>query len=565
MESLGKNVDKLMIGDCVHVAAEVPCGAQLGQNLDSASETQLNADIDAAREDVSGSACPSAGMLGAGLSVEVACSSSKCSGQLDAQNCVVQATCPQSVLSKPKQTESGSTIALNIPRLKLKSRSDSEKENDVDGYGCVSSLRGLKLKNQVAMRECDLKHDRAPDDCDSPLTLAVHAERQGSGVCEPQSLQAGSQFSSLAQLANKRSSEAVRPKLSERGCLSPLTQFANKHVPKVHDQSSQESNFSSLAHLAEKHKVTKPQISDERNNFLSLPKLGNRQELEEPAQEHVMTLQELALQHQQAQSADSVSCLADLASQHLKVRKEMKASDRARAQGAERLLNLKPASGSTDECVDLRACLTSSPGDKLSESSGHDLVMSGDQKFECRSAGGSQTGSEGKGAELSVIAERMGDLTIDREASLETGSDATAVGQNPAAGPQNDEESEVNWEIDLTGALMSPGSKSMELFSNLKRDFADLQLSDAEQSMPGDVPRETSEFTLDYDASLKILKMKLSLNKRKSSLGRTLCRKWKKLYTPYTVPRKQSLGKVVPFTFDTASPDDKVFVCRRRK
>jgi hypothetical protein len=377
-------------------------------------------------------------------------------------------------------------------------------------------------------------------------------------------LQAGSRFSSLAQLANKHSSEAVRPKLSELSCLSPLTQFANKHVPKVHDQSSLESNFSSLAHLAERHKVTKPQTSDERDDFLSLPKLGNRQVMEVPAEEHVMTLQELALQHQQAQSADSVSCLADLASQHLKVRKEVKASDRARVQGAERLPNLKPASGCTDECVDLRACLTS-PGDKLSEPSGHDLVVSGDQKFDCSVAGGTQTGSEGKGAELCVIAEKMGDLTIDREASLETGSDVTAVGHRLVAGPQNDEESEVNWEIDLTGALMSPGSKSTELFSNLKRDVADLQLSDAEQSVPGDVPREASEFTLDYDASLKILKMKLSLTKRKSLLGRTLCRKWKKLYTPYTVPRKQSLGKVVPFTFDTASPDDKVFACRRRK
>jgi hypothetical protein len=480
---------------------------------------------------------------------------------------VVQATCPQSVLSKPKQTESRSSIALNIPRLKPKVRSDSEKENDADGYNCVSSLQCLKLKNQVAVRECDFQYDRASDECKSPLSLAVDAERQGSRVFDPQTLQAGSQFSSLAQLANKHSSEAVKLKLSERNCLSPLTQFANERVTKAHDQSLQESNFSSLAQLAERHnKVTKLQMSDEGNNFPSLSKLGNGQELEIKAEEYVMTLQELALQHQQVQSKDSVSCLADLASQHLKVHEEMRAADRTHVQGAERLLNLKPASRSTNECVDLRACLTLSPGNKLSDSSGHDVVASVDQKFDRNLAGGSQTGSEGKGAELSVIAEKMGDLMIDCETSLEMGSNITGVEQNPVVGPRSDEESEVNWEIDLTWALMSPGSKNTESFSDLKPRVTDLQLGDAEQGVPSDdVPCEASEVMLDFDASFKLLNMKLPLIKRKSSLGRTLCRKWKKLYTPFTVPRKQSLGKVVVFTFDTASPDDKVVACRRRR
>jgi len=567
MESLGKNVDKLMIGDCVLDPAGVPYSTQLGQHLASVSKTQLNEDSDTACEDISSSAHPNTGMLGADPSVEVACGSSRCRGQLDEYNCVVQAICPESVSRKPKQTDSRTSIKLNIPRLKMKVRNDSEKENDADGYSCVSSLQCLKLKNQVTMRECDLQYDRASDECKSPLSLAVDAERQGYRVFEPQALQASSQFSSLAQLANKHSSEAVKPKLSERSCISPLTQCANKHVTKVHDQSLQENNFSSLAQLAERHNnVTKLQMSAEGNSFPSLFKLANRQELEVQAEERVMTLHEMALQCQQVQSKVSVPCLADLASQHLKVHEEMKASDCTHVQEAESLLNLKPASCSTNEYVDLKACLTLSPGNKLSESSGHELVLSVDQKFDYNLAGGSHTGSEGKGVELFVISKKMGELMIDCETSLETGSDVMAVKQNPVVRPQSDEESEGNWEIDLTCALMSPGSKSTESFSNLKPKVTDLQHNDADQIVPGDVVScEAPEVGLDFDASFKIINLQLPLIKRKSSFGRTLCRKWKKLSTPYTVPRKESLGKVVVFTFDTISPDDKILACRRRK
>lgn len=561
IESLGKNVDKLMIGGSILDAAEVPCSAQLGQNLDIVSKTQLNEDSDTACEDISSSTCPSRGMLGAGPSVEVACSSSRCRSQLDAHNCVVQATSPESVSRKPKQTESRSSITLNIPRLKMKVRCDSEKENDADGYSCVSSLQCLKLKNQVTVHECDFQYGRASDECKSPLSLAVDAVRQGSRVFEPQALQASSQFSSLAQLANKHSSEAVKLKLSERTCLSPLTQCANKQVTKVHDLLLQENNFSSLAELAERHnKLTKLQMSDEGNNFPSLSKLVNRQELEVQAEERVMTLHEMASQHQQVQSKVSVSCLADLASQHLKVHEEMRASDHTHVREAERL----PASCSTNEYVDLKACLRLSPGNKILGSSGHELVLSVDQKFDYNLAGGSQTGIEGKGAELSVISNKMGELMIDCEPSLETGSDVTAVKQNPGVRTQSDEESEVNWEIDLTCALMSPGSKSTEPFSNLKPEITDLQ-HDADQIVPGDVSCEAPEVGLDFDASFKIINLQLPLIKRKSSFGGTLCRKWKKLSTPYTVPRKESLGKVVVFTFDTISPDDKILACRRRK
>ena len=567
MESLGKNVDKLMIRDSIFDAAEVPCSAQLGQNLDSVSKTQLNEDSDTACEDISSSACPSTGMLEAGTSVEVACGSSRCRGQLDAHNCVVQATCPESVLRKPKQTESRSSITLNIPRLKMKVRSDSEKENDADGYSCVSSLECLKLKNQATMHEYDRQYDRASDECKSPLSLTVDAERQGYRVFEPQAVQASSKFSSMALLANKHSPEAVKLKLSERSCLSPLTQCANKHVTKVHDQSLEENNFSSLAQLAERHnKVSKLQMSDEGNNFPSLSKLANRQELEVQAEERVMKLHEMASQHQQVQSKVSVSCLADLASQHLKVHEGMRASDCTHVQEAESLLNLKPTSCSTNEYVDLKACLTLSPGNKLSESNGHELVLSVDQKFDYNLAGGSQTGSAGKGTELSVISKKMGELMIDCETSLETGSDVTTVKQNPVVRPQSDEESEVNWEIDLTCALMSPGSKSTESLSNLKPKVTDLLHNDADQIVPGDVVScEAPEVGLDFADSFKIINLQLPLIKRKSSFGRTLCRKWKKVSTPYTVPRKESLGKVVVFTFDTISPDDKILACRRRK
>jgi hypothetical protein len=565
MESLGKNVDKLMIGDRILDPAEVPCSTQLGQNLASVSKTQLNEDCDTACEDISSSAHPSTGMLGAGPSLKVACSSSRCRGQLDECNCVVQDSCPESVSRKLQQTESRSSIKLNIPRLKMKVRNDSERESDADGYSCVSSLQCLKLKNQVTVRECDLQYDRASDECESPLSLAVDAERQGYRVFEPQALQASSQFSSLAQLANKHSSEAVKLKLSGRSCLSPLTQCANKHVTKVHDQSLQENNFSSLAQLAERHnKVTKLQMSDEGNNFPLLSKLANRQELEVQAEERVMTLHEIASQCQQVQSKVSVSCLADLASQHLKVHEEMRASDCTHVQEAESLLDLKPASSSTNEYVNVKACLTLSPGNKLSESSGHELVLSVDQKFDYNLAGGSQSGSEGKGEELSVISKKMGELMIDCE-TLEMGSDVMTVKQNPVVRPQSDEESEGNWEIDLTCALMSPGSKSAESFSNLEPKVTDLQLNDADQIMSGDVSCEAPEVGLDFDASFNIIKLQLPLIKRRSYFGRTLCRKWKKLSTPYTVPRKESLGKVVVFTFDTVSPDDEILARQRRK
>ena len=557
MEILGKNVDKLMIKDCVFVGAAVPCSAQLGQNLDNMSRTQLNEDSDSACE-MSSSACRSTGMLGAGPSVDVACSSTRCCGQSDAHNCVVQATYPESVASKHKQTDNRSSITLNIPRLKLKVRNDSEKENDADGYNCDSSLQSLKLKNQITMRECDFKCDRASDECDSPLSLAIDAERWGSSMLETQVLKTSSQFSSLAQLANKHSSEAVKLKLSECSRLSPLTQCGNKHITKLHDQSLQESNFSSLAQLAERHnKMTKLQMSGEGNNFPSLSKLVNRRELAVQA-EGVVTLQELASQHQQVQSKDCVSCLADLASQHLKVHEEMRASDRTHVKGAERLLNLKPVYCSTNEYVDLKAHRTFAPGNKMSESV--------DQKFDYNLAGGSQAGNEGRGAEFSVISEKMGELMIGCETSLEMGSNVTAVEQNTAVGLQSEEESEVNWEIDLTWALMPPGSKSTESFLNLKPKVTDLQINDAEQRVPDDVvPHEASEVRLDFDASFKILNLKLPLIKKKSSFGRTLCRKWKTLSTPYTVPRKQSLGEVAVFTFDTVSPDDKILACERRK
>jgi hypothetical protein len=285
----------------------------------------------------------------------------------------------------------------------------------------------------------------------------------------------------------------------------------------VRDQSLQENNFSSLAQLAERHnKLAKMQMSDEGNNFPSLSKLANRQELEVQAEENVMTLHEMASQHQQVQSKGSVFCLADLASQHLKVHEEMRATV--------------------------------------------------DQKFDYNLAGGSQTGSEGKGAGLSVISKKMGELMIDCETSLETGSDVTGVKQNPVVRPQSDEEGEVNWEIDLTCALMSPGSKNTESFLNLKPKVTDLEHNNANQIVSDDVVScEAPEVRLDFDASSKITNLQLPLIKRKSSFGRTLCRKWKKLPTPYTVPRKESLGKVVVFTFDTVSPDDKILACRRRK
>jgi hypothetical protein len=566
MESLGKNVEELVIRDNVLVA-EVPCSAQLGQHVDIMSKTQLNEDSGITCEGVAGSTCLSTAMLGAHPSVEVACSSSRCSGQLDMHISVVQATHSELVSSKPKQIESRSSIMLNIPRLKLKVRSDSEKENDGDGYSCISSLQSLKLKNQAMMLERNYQHERASDECNSSLSLGRVAERQGCRVLEPHALKESSQFSSLAQLANKHSSEARKLKVSEHSCLSPLSQCANKHVSKVHDLSLQGNNFSSLAQLADRHnKVSKLRMSDDSNNFQSLSKLANKQELEIQGEERVMTLQELASQHQQVQSKDFVSCLADLASQHLKVHEDMKDSDSTRVKEVERLQNVELASCSKNEYEELKTCLVLSPENKVSDSSGQEVVLTADHRFDYNLARGLQTGNEGKGRELSVISGKMDKLVIDCETSLEMDSNVTAVKLSPVGRTQSEEESDINWEIDLTRALMSPDSKTAESFSNLKPIITDFQLNDVEQRVPGDIVLcQAPEVRLDFDASFKVLNLTLPLRKQTSSFGRTLCRKWKKLPTPYTVPRKQSLGKIVVFTFDTISPDDKILRCQRRK
>jgi hypothetical protein len=493
-------------------------------------------------------------MLVAGLSEEVACSSTRCFGQLGAHSCAVQATCTGSVSSKLKQTESVSSTMLNIPRLKLKVGSDSEEASGMDGYNFVSSLQSLKLKNQLRMHECDFQNDIASDEYNDSFTLAV-AAGQGSRALEPQPLKESSQLSSLAQLANKHLSEAVKLKLCKCTSFSPLTQCANKCVSKVHDQALLKNDFSSLAQLAERHNgVTKLPMSNVGNSFLSRAKLANRRlEVEVQAEGHFTTSQELGLQHQRVQSRDCVSSLADLASQHVKVHEDMKASDSTRVK-------------ETNKYVDLKTDFVLSPGSKVSESSGHELGLSVDHKSDYNFAIGLHAESEREGAELCLFSEKMGKMMIDCYTSLEMGSNVTSVKLSPVVRTQSEEENDVNWEIDLTSALLPPGSKSIESFSNLKPEVTDFQLNDEEQKVPDDiVVCDALEVRWDFDPGFKILDLKLPLTKRRSSFGRTLCRKWKNLPTPYTVPRIQSVGKVVAFTFNTFSPDDKFLRCQRRK
>jgi hypothetical protein len=600
--SVRDTVENLGIRDDVLLATEVPYNAhsvQLEKNLGSLSKIQLPEDTAnhpvTSHSEVSGSIFSNIVVLKSGSVIPEAVSCK----QLGAHNtnvCVESSPITTSseslVMSKVKQIGNGSAIKVNISVPKINVRNDSEKQNITDGYDYVSSLQSLRLQNQVKTKTCDLVSDDS-----SFLSLAEVANKQTSRVLEPipaeenshfsslaksaskhskmmepKLLEECSHFSSLAKLANRQLSEALEPQPSKSNCFSSLAQFANKHSLEEHDMSSEGNSFSSLAQLADRHKkVTKLQVSEDDNNFSSLSELANKHSKSEiQAKEQFLTLAELASQHQQVQKLDSISSLADLASHHFKVHGELKTSGSRHVKDSTQLQKAKPVSCSPNGYMNLKMCLPFSHENESSALAGQESVSPMVKRFGNNLAMDPktlETGSRREGAELFLVSEMIGELVIDYGTSVDNSSDVTGVESSPVVRTLSEEENEIDWEIDLTHALMPPGSKTSQLSATSKPKVMDWKLQDMEQEVPVDVVvHETPEFILDFYANLKILNKKLSNCKKKSSpFGRTLCRKWKRVPTYYTVPRKQSLGKIVYFTFNTDSPDDTILKQLRRK
>jgi hypothetical protein len=601
IQSLRENVEKLGIRDNALFVTEVPHSAEnieLRHNFCNLSKMHLNensANNPVTYCDDADSGCTTVMLENDALIVEAVCSNSRSCTDLDIHNknlCVqtseVSATSSESSISSNiKQMGNGSSIRLNIPRLKVKVRNNSEEENVRDG--CDVSLQSLKHQNQNKMNGCDFPCDLASDEDGSFSSLSEVANKQISSMLEPELSEESSQFSSLAMLANKHSkmlksklsddcghfsslahlakkhlTEALEPQLSEKSnYFSLLAKLENKQSSNVHDLSSEGNNFSSLAQLADRHnKVTKLQASD-NDNISSLAKLASRRlKSEIQAEEQFLTLAELASQRQQVQREDSVSSLIDLASQQLKIHEDLKASDMRHVKEFKRLQKVKSISYSPIEYVDLKTCLVFSPGNISSASAGQESVFPVAQRFDNLATGSqtSNTGSEKK------VSEMMGKLVRNCETPLDTSSKVTAVEHSSVVRTLSEEEIEMDYEIDLTHALISPGSKSSKSSANLEPKIMDWKLQDTEEEELDDiVQHETPESTLDFDAGLKILNHKLPNQKKRSKFGRILCRKWKHLPTPCIAPREESLNKIVCFSFNTDSPDDTILKHRRRK
>jgi hypothetical protein len=608
---LRENVDKLRIRDNALFAADVSCNAQLGHSLASVPQVQSNEDSGVCDEAVSCSIfsntvivhdCPSvSGAMGTG---------SRSCKHLGAHNknlCIecsafpVTSSSTSSVSSEVKQIETESFIKLNIPRFKVKATNDSDKGNITDGYYVFFS-QSRKLQNKVKTN--DSPRDVASGEYNS-LSLTEVPERQTSIVQEPKSSEESNQFSSLAQLAN-RHSKILKPKSSEESNqFSSLAQLANRHSKILKPNSSEESNqFSSLAQLANRHsktmepksseetnhfssigqlankqssegqnssslaqlaniydKMTKPHASDEDNNFCSLVKLANMHSGSEvQANGQLSTQAELTSQHQQVQREDAISLLTSLLSLHLKVDENETSSNRGHIVETERAQKVEPISCSRNAYVDLKTCFVFSPENETMASTEQEaispVVQRSDNLATCSQA--SDIGSNSKRIKLCPVSEKTDELVRDCGTSSDSSSTIRAE-PGPVVRTVSEEENEFDWEIDLTNALISPGSKTSQISPNSKPKVTGWKLQDLEGEVPSDTAMdETSEIMLDFDLSLTILNQKLPIHKRKSPFGRTLCRKWKRLPTPYVPPQKQSLGKLVRFAFNTVSPDDKI-------
>jgi hypothetical protein len=446
----------------------------------------------------------------------------------------------------PKSSEESNQFSSLVRLANKHSKTMEPKSSEESNQ--FSSLAQLAKKHLKTMES------KSSEESNQFSSLAQLANKR-SKIIEPKSSEESNQFSSLAQLANKHS-KTMEPKSSEESIqLSSLAQLANK-------QSSEGHSSSSLAQLANRYdKMTKLHASDEDNNFFSLVKLANMHlGSEVQANGQLSTQAELTSQHQQVQREDSISLLMSSLSLHLKVDKSETSSNRERVVETMRAHKMEPISWPQNAYVDLKTCFVFSPENETMASTEQEaispVVQRSDNLATCSQA--SDIGSKSKRIKLCVVSEKTDELVRDCGSTSDSSSSVRAD-PGPVVRTLSEEENELDWEIDLTNALILPGSKTSQISAVSKPKVTGWKLQDVEGEVPSDtVMDETSEIMLDYDLSLTLLNQKLPLRKKRTPLGRTLCRKWKQLPTPYIPPKKQGLGKIVRFAFDTVSPDDKI-------
>jgi hypothetical protein len=312
----------------------------------------------------------------------------------------------------------------------------------------------------------------------------------------------------------------MEPKSSEESSqISSLAQLANRHLKTMEPKSSEESSqFSSLAQLASRHsKITEPKSSEESSHFSSLVQFAKKCSLLEV--------------DNQLSEGHSFSSLAQLANRNGKVTKLQASHEDNNFSSLQKLANMHSGS-------EMQANGQLSP----------QVELASQHRVHRKDSISSLTDSLSE--HLKVDENKTDELARDCGTASGLGSSRRAENR-PVVRTPSEESNEMDWEIDLTNALISPGSKAS------KPKVTGCKLQEVEQEVPTDsIMLETSELMSDFELSSTILNRKLPNRKRKSPFGKTLCRKWKQLRTPYIPPQKQDLGKIVRFTFNTLSPDD---------
>lgn len=598
MEILGNRYNALLAAEVPHITQNI----ELQHNFCNLSKMCLNDDnVNSPVTYCEGvdSGCLTVVLKNDPLIVEAVCNNSRSCTGLGMHNtniCVQTSEDPalsseSSMSGNIKQMGNGSSSKLNIPRLRLKVRNNSEEEIIKDRCGNVSFLQSLKHHNQVKMNNCDFPSDLASDEGGSFSSLSEFAKKRVSSVPEPKIAEESSNFSSLAMLANKHSemlesklyddcshfsslahlakkhlSETLEPQppSEKSNRFSFSAKLANKHSSDANDLLPSEGNhFSSLAQLADRHNKETKLHATGNDNISLLAKLASRRlKSEVQTQEQFLAQAEVESQCEQVKMEDSVLSLADLVSQQLKVHEDLKTSDVRHMKELKRLQKVEPVSCSPNEYVDLETCLVFSTGNRRSVSAGKEPGVPVGQRFD-NLATGLQT--QNSGSEKKVL-KMMSELDSYYETPFDTSFGVAAVEHNSVNRTLTEEENEMDWEIDLTHALISPGSKSLRSSAKPEPKIVDSKLQDTEQEVLSDIVlHETPELSLNLDVSLKIFNQKLPNHKKRSQFGRILCRKRKQLPIPYIALRKESLNKIVCFSFNTDSPDDIVLKHRRRK
>jgi hypothetical protein len=460
-----------------------------------------------------------------------------------------QTSIMQELRSSEESNQFSSLAQLANERSKMLEPKSSEQSNQ------FSSLA------QLANRHSKIMEPKSSEESSQLSSLAELANRH-SKILKPKSSEESSQFSSLAHLAN-RHSKILKPKSSQEGIqFSSLVQLANKHSLEANNQSSEGHSFSSLAQLANRHvKVTKLHASDEDDNFSSLLKLANMHSGSEVQTDGQLLPQaEITSQHR-VHRKDSISILTSSLSQHLKVDENKVTSSGRHVTETKRAQRTGQISYSQNGYVDLKTCFAFLPKNETEVPAEQEPVSPVVQRSRhlatcCSQA--SDTGSKSKRTGLFLVSEKTDELARDC-GTISDSSSCIRVEPTPVVRTLSKEENEMDWKIDLTNPLISPGFKTSQISASSKPEVTDWKLQDVEQEVSaGTAVLGTSELMLDFDIGSTILNQKLPSRKRKSPFGRTLCKKWKQLCTPYIRPQKQSLGKIVRFTFNTVSPDDKI-------